>query len=116
MPGVAIVGAGPSVLARGSFVTRGVVFHRPGDQMDVRCPDVCLTVEEGGWVGVCTSCCSGTRDPSRNPGPHSLKCDDWVGSMEVSVGDVGEAAICLRLSPRFSLVAPLGGDPFLCGI
>ena len=35
MPGVAIVGAVPSVIARGLFVTRGVVLHRPGDWMAV---------------------------------------------------------------------------------
>ena len=116
MPGVAIVGAGPSVLARGSFVTRGVVLHRPGDWMAVRRPYVFLTVEEGAWVEVCSSCFSGTMNSSRNPGPHSLKFDDWVGSLEVFVGDVGEAAVCVRLSPRFYLVSPLGGDPFLCGI
>ena len=67
-------------------------------------------------MGVCRSCCSGTRDRSSNPGPHCLKCDDWVGSLEVSVGDVGAAAVCVRLYPCFSLVVPLGGDPFLCGI
>ena len=112
MPGVAIVGAGSSVIARGSFVTCGVVLHRPGDWMNVRRRYVRPTVEEGGWVGVCSSCCSGTRDPSRNPGTHIIKFDDWVGSLEVSVGDAGAAAVCVRLSPCFSLVAPLGSDPF----
>ena len=31
-----------------------------------------LLVEEGGWVGVSSSCCFGTRDTSRKPGPHSM--------------------------------------------
>ena len=84
--------------------------------MTVRRPDVILKVEEGGWVGPCSSCCSGTRDSSRNPGPHSLNCDYWVGSLEVSVRDVGASAVFVCLSTRFSLVSPLGGDPFLCGI
>ena len=28
---------------------------------------------------------------------------------------MGAAAVCVRLSPRFYLVAPLGGDPFYVG-
>ena len=84
--------------------------------MTVRHPDVRLTLEEGGYVGACSfSCRSGTRDTSRKPGPHSLKCDDWVGSLEVSAGGVGAAIVCVRLSPRFSLVAPSVRDPFYVG-
>ena len=97
MPGVDIVGAGPSVLAQELFVTRCVVLLRPRDWMAVCCPDVPPMVEEGGWVGVCSSCCYGTRYPSRNPGPQSLKCDDRFRSLEVSVRDVGAAAVCVRL-------------------
>ena len=93
------------------------MLHRPGDWMTVRHPDVRLTLEEGGYVGACSfSCRSGTRDTSRKPGPHSLKYDDWVGSLEVSFGDVGTAAVCARLYPCFSLIAPSVGDPFVCGI
>ena len=43
-PGVDIVGAGPSMLALGSFVTRGLVLHRLGDWMTVHRPEVSLTV------------------------------------------------------------------------
>ena len=36
--------------------------------------------------------------------------------MEVSVWDMGAAAVCVRLSPCFSVVTPSVGDPLLGGI
>ena len=71
---------------------------------------------EGAWVRVASSCCSGTRDTSRKPGPHSLQCDDWVRSLEVSFWDVGSDVVCVRLSPCCPCISPAVSDPFMCKI
>ena len=70
--GWTLFGGGTYMLAWWSAVPLGLAVTRPGDFMAVYCTEFCFLVEEGGWVGVVSSCCSGTRDTSRKPGPHSL--------------------------------------------
>ena len=45
-----------------------------------------------------------------------MQCDDWVGSLEVYVWDVGAAVVCVRLYPCFSVVSPTVRDTLVCGI
>ena len=108
--GVAIVHTG----AWGSVAAIGRVFPSPGYWLIVLRMEDILPVEGGGWFGSSWNprqrslYCSGTRGPSRNSGPCSLKCTDWRPlSPGLSVRDVGVGraggSVCSGASPLCSL-------------